>query len=242
MKNITNTYNVKGMHCESCVEKISNTLEKIEGVESIDIDLNTSEARIKMSPNLDLSTLNAALKPLKKYELKEKSSTIQDNKESDNKEKVENLTPLFIIVGYLAGGIILRALISDDFSITTLMTNFMGGFFIIFSLFKMIDIQGFAEGYATYDIIASRSSFYAKSYPFIELILGVLYFSGILPVLTNIVTAILMFIGAIGVTQALREKRTIQCACLGTSLKLPMTKVTLVEDVLMGVMAIVMLF
>jgi hypothetical protein len=44
-----------------------------------------------------------------------------------------------------------------------------------------------------------------------------------------------------GVAQALREKRTIQCACLGTALKLPMTKVTLAEDVVMGLMALVML-
>ena len=50
-----------------------------------------------------------------------------------------------------------------------------------------------------------------------------------------------MAIGSIGVFQALREKKTIQCACLGTALKLPMTKVTLIEDVGMGVMALLML-
>ncbi len=41
--------------------------------------------------------------------------------------------------------------------------------------------------------------------------------------------------------QALLQKRTIQCACLGTALKLPMTKVTLGEDLLMGLMALGML-
>ena len=43
------------------------------------------------------------------------------------------------------------------------------------------------------------------------------------------------------VTQALLQKRKIRCACLGTILKLPMSGITLLEDLLMGVMALVML-
>ena len=174
------TYKVKGMHCESCVKKISQALEKIEGIESIAIDLKKSEASITMNRHVQLDTLNAALKPLKKYVLNEKSSST-----AHEQEETENLTPLFIIVSYLLGGVLLRAVISDDFSSSTLMTNFMGGFFIIFSLFKMIDIKGFAEGYATYDIIATRSSLYAKSYPFIEL-LSVSYTHLTLPTICSV--------------------------------------------------------
>lgn len=76
---------------------------------------------------------------------------------------------------------------------------------------------------------------------FVELALGLAYLTAFAPALTNTVTLVLMIVGSIGVAQALQEKRAIQCACLGTALKLPMTKVTLAEDVVMGLMALVML-
>ena len=61
------------------------------------------------------------------------------------------------------------------------------------------------------------------------------------PVATNSVTLVLMLVGGAGVGRALLDKRAIRCACLGTALNLPMTKVTLVEDLTMAVMAAVML-
>ena len=63
----------------------------------------------------------------------------------------------------------------------------------------------------------------------------------IAPLTTNVVTLIVMLLGAAGVLKALLDKRTIRCACLGTALKLPMTTVTLVEDLTMAGMAVVMI-
>ncbi len=153
----------------------------------------------------------------------------------------ESLRPLFIIVAYILGGVFLRAALSGNWNPHELMTTFMGGFFVVFSLFKMIDLPGFADGYATYDVIGKRSRAYALAYPFLELALGVLYLAAWQLPLVNAITVVLMSIGAVGVFQALREKRAIQCACLGTALKLPMTTVTLVEDLGMAAMAAVML-
>lgn len=48
-------------------------------------------------------------------------------------------------------------------------------------------------------------------------------------------------VSAIGVAQALMAKRKIVCACLGAVFKIPITKVTLLEDVLMFLMALGML-
>ena len=45
----------------------------------------------------------------------------------------------------------------------------------------------------------------------------------------------------IGVTQILINKKSIQCACLGTTLKLPMTEATFIENIIMIAMAISML-
>ena len=58
---------------------------------------------------------------------------------------------------------------------------------------------------------------------------------------TNVITLVVMLVSSIGVLKTLLDKRAIRCACLGTALKLPMTKVTLVEDLGMAAMAAGML-
>ena len=83
---------------------------------------------------------------------------------------------------------------------------------------------------------------YAYAYPFIEIALSVMYLGRYQLTLVNIVTVVLMLVSSIGVAQKLAKKEEIACACLGVVFKIPMTYVTLAEDVLMGVMALIMLF
>jgi YHS domain-containing protein len=118
------------------------------------------------------------------------------------------------------------------------MYDFMGMFFVVFAGFKLLDVKGFAEAYSTYDIVAKKSHAYAMAYPFIELGLGLAYLFRWNVYAVNWVTFALMAVSSIGVIRAVRSKRKIQCACLGTKIKLPMTKITLVEDILMAVMAL----
>jgi len=67
------------------------------------------------------------------------------------------------------------------------------------------------------------------------------YLSNFNPLLTNWVTFALMSFSALGVIKAVANKTQIQCACLGTVFKLPMSTVTIVEDVGMVLMAVLML-
>ena len=140
-------------------------------------------------------------------------------------------------------GITLAAIAAYIFSGETLfvMQVFMAGFFLVFGGLKVIKLKAFAEAYRIYDILAKRSIVYAYGYPFIEILLGLSYLFFYDPVLTNVITIVVMSIGAIGVYIKLREKEEIPCACLGTVFSLPMTWVTLFEDVLMVVMAALML-
>jgi hypothetical protein len=78
-------------------------------------------------------------------------------------------------------------------------------------------------------------------YPFVELALGVAYLVRWELRVVNAAAMVLMLVGAVGVVRAVMRKDRIRCACLGTALKLPMTTVTIVEDVGMAVMAGVML-
>jgi hypothetical protein len=121
------------------------------------------------------------------------------------------------------------------------MRHFMAGFFIVFSFFKLLDPPGFVSAYRGYDLVARRVPAWGWAYPFVELALGVAYLLAWAPVVTNIITLVLMLVGAGGVLKALLNKRAIRCACLGTALNLPMTKVTLVEDLTMAAMAAGML-
>jgi len=122
------------------------------------------------------------------------------------------------------------------------MSDFMAAFFLIFGSFKIFRLHDFAIAYATYDIIAQRSMLYAYAYPFIELALGSAYLMRWFPQLINTITLVLMLVSSIGVMKALAQKRTIPCACLGTVFKIPMTYVTLIEDLVMAGMALISFF
>ena len=122
------------------------------------------------------------------------------------------------------------------------MRYFMAGFFLVFSFFKLLDVRAFANAYASYDLLAARWHGWGLVYPFVELALGMAYLANYNPVLTNWATVVVMGFSAIGVIRAVTHKTKIQCACLGTVFKLPMSTVTIVEDVGMVLMAAVMLW
>lgn len=121
------------------------------------------------------------------------------------------------------------------------MEIFMGLFFVVFGLFKALNLKGFKDAYRMYDVIAMRYPSYGYVYPFLELGLGALYLLALYPLATNLATLVLMSVSAWGVYLKLRKKEKIMCACLGAVFKVPMTWVTLTEDLLMVGMALVML-
>jgi hypothetical protein len=145
-----------------------------------------------------------------------------------------------IIFGVLIGSIVLGNLDNDP-SLPNYARFFMGLFFLVFGSFKIINIQNFVTAYSRYDVIAKRSRLYAYIYPFLELTLALSYLLNFNPVTTNIATLILMSVSSVGVIRVLIKNDIIMCACLGTIIKLPVTKITLVEDIGMGIMAILML-
>ena len=57
----------------------------------------------------------------------------------------------------------------------------------------------------------------------------------------NAVTILVMGISSIGVIRSVINKQKIQCACLGAVFNLPMSTVTIIEDLLMVSMAIISL-
>lgn len=152
--------------------------------------------------------------------------------------------PLFIIIGLIlivTFSLSVKRLIMQQFSLELLLMDLMAGFFLVFSGFKLLDIKGFAEGYSTYDLLARRIYSYGYVYPFLELSLGIFYALHLNIFFVTIFTIFLMTFSGVGVALKLIKKEKFQCACLGTFLKVPLTKVTLVEDFGMASMGLLML-
>ncbi len=121
------------------------------------------------------------------------------------------------------------------------MRWFMGVFFLVFSAFKFIGYNMFTIMFAGYDVIAKRFKLYSYAYPFIELGLAVLYLADLWPAGRDLATLAIMGIGSVGVLQEVRRRSGVHCACLGNVIKLPLSTVSLAEDVGMGLMALTML-
>ena len=249
---MTHTFAITGMHCQSCVGKVTGALKGTPGVADAAVSLSPPEARVEMTSHVSTETLDRAVQAVGGYHLSE----VQANGSRNALPVVdrisapatvaaeptrESLYPLFLIVGYILGAVLVIAAATGVWTPTVLMRHFMAGFFLVFSFFKLLDLRGFADAYQSYDVLAKCLPAWAFVYPFVELALGVAYLLDLQPTITSGVTLALMLIGAVGVLKALLDKRAIRCACLGTALNLPMTKVTLFEDLGMAAMAAAML-
>ncbi|PAY16131.1 hypothetical protein CKO51_28420 [Rhodopirellula sp. SM50] len=235
------TYEVTGMHCQSCVETLTNALSELSEVDSAAVTLNPPRARVEGSA-IDSNRIAGAVASAGDYSAEEVSGeTPASTSATDAKSMLSTYYPLILIVTFLLAGCAILQLRSGAWSWMDYMSDFMGGFFVVFGFFKLLDLRGFTDAFQTYDVIASRFRGYGFAYPFIEVALGFAYLLHFELFWTNAITLIVMSIGSVGVLRSLLQKRKIQCACLGTVFDLPMTTVTLVEDVSMAAMAAIML-
>lgn len=242
-------YEIKGMHCQGCASSIQDALRGVDGVRSASVSLEAREAEIDADDSVGREELAGAVERAGDYRLGEELDSSAESRgagEGDShgasvEEEEESLYPLLLIVGFIAGVTVLIAAETGAWSVEPMMRHFMAGFFIVFSFFKLLDLRGFRSEYRRYDLVAKALPVWGWVYPFVELGLGVSYLLDVAPVAVNSVTLALMLVGAAGVLRALLGKQQIRCACLGTALNLPMTKVTLVEDLTMAAMAGVML-
>ncbi|AUP78756.1 heavy-metal-associated domain-containing protein [Flavivirga eckloniae] len=230
------TYTITGMTCNGCRTSVEDKLNAINGVLNASVDLEKAEAHIEMASHISISEFQKALPD--KYSISENNiSTPSEVKEK--KSELKQLFPLFLIFGYITVAAVL--LNYKPWNGTEFMLDFMGLFYIVFSFFKFLDLKGFPESFKMYDPLAKVMPVYSWTYPFIELALGIMFLMRIQIPLALIITLVILGITTIGVIKILLNKKTIQCACLGTALKLPMTKATFIENSIMIVMAIIML-
>ena len=229
------TIKISGMTCNGCKSTVESKLSSLVGVYDVQVDLTKSEAIIYSKNPISFSLISDCLPS--KYNVIS-NEHVQDN-EIIKSSKIKQLKPLFIILGYI---LITSILLNfKNWNLTNAMLDFMGLFYIIFSFFKILDIKGFSTSFRIYDPLAKKITIYGYIYPFIEILLGLMFLTRIEVNIALLITIVILGITSVGITQTLLDKRSINCACLGTTLKLPMTEATFIENAIMIIMAIVLL-
>ncbi|WP_298423312.1 heavy-metal-associated domain-containing protein [uncultured Kordia sp.] len=231
------TYTITGMTCNGCKAKVEHLLTNLDTVTAVDVNLERGEAIIDATTPISINTLQTSLP--EKYTITAYTEPVFEQPENVQKSDIKQLFPLFLIFFYITTASILKNL--NTWETSEFMFDFMGLFYIVFSFFKFLDYTGFPKSFQMYDPLAKQLPAYAWIYPFIEVALGLLFLFRYQIPIALISTIIILGITTIGVTKALFDKKTIQCACLGTALKLPMTKATFIENSIMLVMAVWML-
>ena len=111
--------------------------------------------------------------------------------------------------------------------------NFMGSILISFGLLKMYDLNKFVDIFKKYDIITQKITNYGYMYPFIEMGLGVAYLARYNIYITNMLTAMFMVISIISVLITMYNGKKLRCGCMGSFLHIPLSYVTLSENLFM---------
>ena len=232
-------YSVSGMTCGGCVKRVQSTLADF--AESADVTLEPPQASL-VNPITDLSTLNSALAKVGSYRLSQIETTPAPNSHAPLEAGwFATYKPLLLVFAYILLVTFAVEFANGSFELHRWMPNFMAGFFLVFSFFKLLDLRGFASSYSMYDVLAKRIPAYGYVYPFIELGLGAAYLLAPSAMLINVITLVVMLFSSVGVILAVANKQKIRCACLGAVFNLPMSTVTIIEDLLMAAMAAWML-
>jgi cation transport ATPase len=233
---------ISGMHCQSCVARVTKALTPF--AHKVEVTLDPPRAILRnIDSDATLDVLNIAAAGAGKYTLElDNNLAVRPIELGDQQSSwFATYKPLLLIVGFLLLVTLLIHARMPGRGWHEWMNDFMAGFFLVFSFFKLLNLSAFANAYRGYDLIAAKSAAYAYAYPFIELALGIAYLIRWNPIATNWITLVVMIVSAAGVLNALRKRQLIECACLGTVFKLPMSKVTLIEDLSMAAMAAAML-
>lgn len=242
MEAITNTFKIEGMTCGSCVEKITQHLTAMPGVTSAKVSLSEKKVDITANRSILLNDVKAAIKDLPKYKADFYDDAEISAVQPQDKTFFETYKPLFTVFAYILIFSTAYQVSLGSFSAHDFMNHLMAGFFIGLSFFKFLNLKSFATAFANYDPLAKKWKAYGVVYPFIELTLGFLFIADKFLPVANVLTILVLSVTTIGVYQKLKSKVQFQCACLGAGFNLPLSNITIFENLAMVAMALIGIF
>ena len=108
------TYKIEGMTCGNCKATIEKTLNELQNVEAVTVNLEKGEATIAMSRHIDTAELQEVLPSKytileKKHENVPPSSSMSSFEVEQGQSKLQQLKPLLLIIFYITvAGVLLH--------------------------------------------------------------------------------------------------------------------------------------
>ena len=226
-------FKIDGMTCQGCANTIEKGFSSHSSINTATVSLNNDELTIESTHHFSSEQIDSILSSLGNYGIAKDNPSLFAKIISHMESKKPILLALLVVV---VSSLSLQTTYGT-FNLNNWFVTYMGIFFIVFSFLKLLNVKGFSITFSRYDIFAKRVPGFAMSYPFLEFLLGVAFLTQTVLIVSNIITLIFMTSQSIGVINVLKNKQTIQCACMGSSINLPISYITLLENIVMILMA-----
>ena len=231
-------FQIQGMTCLGCADTIQTRLRKESEIISAEVSFENEELILESNIPVSGEYIDSIISNLGNYNIKNQNASMFSKFIAHLNSKKPVLLALTVVI---VSSISLQTPF-QDFDLDNWFITYMGLFFMLFSFLKLLNVRGFSVTFSRYDLLGRNVRGFAVSYPFLEFCLGIAFLTHSLLVIANIATLIFMISQCIGVTNVLRKREIIQCACLGTSINLPVSYLTLIENLVMVSMSSYMLF
>lgn len=239
---MTHTYTITGMTGKGCQSSVEESLKKVDGVLQAKVDLKREEVQITMESHIPLEYFQKILAPNYGITIKDSGNVFAKATVLPpglQKSEWQQLFPMFLILGYISVVSVLMNI--NSLVVSNIILQFLGLYYVVFSFFKLLDLNGFSISFAMYDAIAKYVPIYGKIYPFLKVAIGVLLLLKYQLILALVTAIFTLGATTIGVIRVLMEKKQLRCVSLGTTLNIPLTKAILIEKMVILFMACWML-
>ena len=125
---------------------------------------------------------------------------------------------------------------SNNINQKVLKNNSMGTLLIFFGILKLINLEKFVDIYSKYDIITTNFKLYGYLFPFIEILIGYMLLLNYKININHIIILILMIISIVSVIISKINGQKFRCGCLGSFFHVPLSYVTIFENIYMIIM------
>lgn len=230
------------MQGQTCVTRLTRALMPF--AERVEVTLEPPRAVLR-NPDKDasLDVLQIAVAGAGKYEIEWDANGFYSPFAQGDGDSgwMATIKPPLLLFAFLLGVTLLLHARAPGRPWHEWLVDFLGGAFLILSFFKLVNLSAFVDTFRAYDLVAARMRAYAVAYPLLELALGVAYVARWNLNVTHWIALATIVLSTLGVFSALRKRRLLESAWLGTVLKLPLSKHTLAAHLLMAAMASVLL-
>lgn len=149
--------------------------------------------------------------------------------------------PLLIVLLFIVLYVALRSSVRPSTSAENIVNDVMAGFFLATGVLQLIFRRSSKKALLSYDPLAQRFPVYATLYAPLLLVFGVFLHTNSLMLPVNVLTVVLFSFQTYGMIRLLRRGDTATCACVGGAFAIPLSWVSVGENVAMIALSLISL-